>query len=168
MSKTKKEFFNATKKQLSNYKQLSINIIKLKNEIQMLKDNSVGDLMKGISYDSVKTGKTNKTSNMIEDAIVNVSDLITEKEIELYEAEIIKSTIDLAIRNLKPIHKQIITYKYIEGLEWSLIVDKVYLEERQLRERANQAINSISIALFGKKALIEQEPLFELLDYKLS
>ncbi|MDV9641007.1 hypothetical protein RHF59_20200, partial [Clostridioides difficile] len=117
---------------------------------------------------SVKTGKTNKTSNMIEDAIVNVSDLITEKEIELYEAEIIKSTIDLAIRNLKPIHKQIITYKYIEGLEWSLIVDKVYLEERQLRERANQAINSISIALFGKKALIEQEPLFELLDYKLS
>jgi len=36
--------------------------------------------MKGISYDSVKTGKTNKTSNMIEDAIVNVSDLITEKK----------------------------------------------------------------------------------------
>ncbi|EIS9702566.1 hypothetical protein [Clostridioides difficile] len=168
MSKTKKEFFNATKKQLSNYKQLSTNIIKLKNEIQMLKNNSVGDLMKGISYDSVKTGKTNKTSNMIEDAIVNVSDLITEKEIELYEAEIIKSTIELAIRNLKPIHKQIITYKYIEGLEWCLIVDKVYLEERQLREKANQAINSISIALFGKKALIEQEPLFELLDYKLS
>lgn len=168
MSKTKKEFFNATKKQLSNYKQLSTNIIKLKNEIQMLKDNSVGDLMKGISYDSVKTGKTNKTSNMIEDAIVNVSDLITEKEIELYEAEIIKSTIDLAIRNLKPIHKQIIEFRYIEGLEWALVVDKVYLEERQLRERANQAISSISIALFGKKALIEQEPLFELLDYKLS
>ncbi|EQK08137.1 hypothetical protein QUI_1049 [Clostridioides difficile P59] len=38
---------------------------------------------------------------MIEDAIVNVSDLITEKEIELYEAEIIKSTIDLAIRKFK-------------------------------------------------------------------
>lgn len=168
MSKTKKEFFNATKKQLSNYKQLSTNIIKLKKEVQMLRDNSVGDLMKGISYDSVKTGKTNKTSNMIEDAIVNVSDLIIEKEIELYEAEIIKSTIDLAIRNLKPIHKQIIEYRYIEGLEWALVVDKVYLEERQLRERANQAISSISIALFGKKALIEQEPLFELLDYKLN
>lgn len=168
MSKTKKEFFNATKKQLSNYKQLSANIIKLKNEIQMLKDNSVGDLMKGISYDSVKTGKTNKTSNMIEDAIVNVSDLITEKEIELYETEIIKSTIDLAIRNLKPIHRQIIELKYIDGLMWQEMVDIVHLEERQLSVRASQAISSISIALFGKKALIEQEPLFELLDYKLN
>ncbi|HGM3197804.1 TPA: hypothetical protein ACKOIF_003227, partial [Clostridioides difficile] len=114
------------------------------------------------------TGKTNKTSNVIEDAVVNISDLITEKEIELYEAEIIKSTIDLAIRNLKPIHRQIIELKYIDGLMWQEMVDIVHLEERQLSVRASQAISSISIALFGKKALIEQEPLFELLDYKLN
>lgn len=168
MSKTKKEFFNATKKQLSNYKQLGTNIIKLKNEIQMLKDNSVGDLMKGISYDGIKTGKTNKTGNMIEDAIVNVSEIIIEKEIELYEAEIIKSTIDMAIRNLKPIHRQVIELRYIEGLMWLEMVDIVHLEERQLNIRASQAISSISIALFGKKAMIEQEPLFEMLDYKLN
>ncbi|WP_176062044.1 hypothetical protein [Clostridioides difficile] len=48
------------------------------------------------------------------------------------------------------------------------MVDIVHLEERQLSVRASQAISSISIALFGKKALIEQEPLFELLDYKLN
>ncbi|NMU16474.1 hypothetical protein HGQ82_08895, partial [Clostridioides difficile] len=112
----------------------------------------------------IPISKTNSINNQVEYELINLEEKIIEKQIELYEMEVLKYTIDSAINNLKPIHKQIIGYRYIEGLEWNLVVDKVYLEERQLRERANQAISSISIALFGKKALIEQEPLFKMLD----
>ncbi|HBH0632030.1 TPA: hypothetical protein KR400_000949 [Clostridioides difficile] len=163
-SKVKKEFFMATKKHLENYKQLHINIESLKLQIKNLKEFHLGDFMQGLSYDSIPISKTNSISNQVENELINLEEKIIEKQIELYEMEALKYTIDVSISNLEPIHKQIIRYRYIEGLEWSLIVDKVYLEERQLRERANQAISSISIALFGKKALIEQEPLFKMLD----
>ncbi|MCC0649236.1 hypothetical protein [Clostridioides sp. ZZV15-6598] len=163
-SKIKKEFFIATKKYLDNYKQLHTNIESLKIQIKYLREYHLGDFMQGLSYDRIPISKTNSIRNQVEIKLIDLEEKIIEKQIELYEMEALERTIDSAINNLKPIHKQIIKYRYIEGLEWNLVVDKVYLEERQLRERANQAISSISIALFGKKALIEQEPLFNMLD----
>ncbi|HFL3543745.1 TPA: hypothetical protein ACG3P2_003446 [Clostridioides difficile] len=38
------------------------------------------------------------------------------------------------------------------------------MEERQLRRRRDIAVASISIAIFGRKALTEQEPIFNLLE----
>ncbi|HDF5633575.1 TPA: hypothetical protein SOL41_003096 [Clostridioides difficile] len=164
MSKTKKEFFNATKKFLEEYNQIDANINKLKGDICNLDKCSVGDLTKAISYDSIPTSKTYNINNKIEDKLVSIEDKKTEKEIELYTMMAIKKTLDIAINNLRYVEREIIKFRYINKFEWFQISDKLFMEERQLRRRRDIAIASISIAMFGRKALTEQEPIFNLLE----
>ncbi|MCC0658355.1 hypothetical protein IC175_17510 [Clostridioides sp. ES-S-0123-01] len=164
MSKTKKEFFNATKKFLEEYNQMDANINKLKGDIYNLDKCSVGDLTKAISYDSILTSKTYNINNKIEDKLVSIEDKKTEKEIELYTMMAIKKTLDIAINNLRYVEREIIKFRYINKFEWFQITDKLFMEERQLRRRRDIAIASISIAMFGRQALTEQEPIFNLLE----
>ncbi|HBF0499159.1 TPA: hypothetical protein KNN56_002076 [Clostridioides difficile] len=164
MSKTKKEFFNATKKFLEEYNQMDANINKLKGDIYNLDKCSVGDLTKAISYDSIPISKTYNINNKIEDRLVSIEDKKTEKEIELYTMITIKKTLDIAINNLRYVEREIIKFRYINKFEWFQISDKLFMEERQLRRRRDIAIASISIAMFGRQALTEQEPIFNLLE----
>ncbi|HFL3543746.1 TPA: hypothetical protein ACG3P2_003447 [Clostridioides difficile] len=117
MSKTKKEFFNATKKFLEEYNQMDANINKLKGDICNLDKCSVGDLTKAISYDSIPTSKTYNINNKIEDKLVSIEDKKTEKEIELYTMMAIKKTLDIAINNLRYVEREIIKFRYINKFE---------------------------------------------------
>ncbi|WP_131043217.1 hypothetical protein [Clostridioides difficile] len=164
MSKTKKEFFNATKKYLEEYNQMDANINKLTWDIYNLNKCSVGDLTKAINYNSIPTSKTYNINNKVEDKLVSIEDEKIEKEIELYEMIALKKTLDTSINNLRYIEIEIIKFRYINKFEWFQISDKLFMEERQLRRRRDIAVASISIAIFGRKALTEQEPIFNLLE----
>jgi hypothetical protein len=75
-----------------------------------------------------------------------------EKEIEEDSSLIIK--IDRAINNLKPIHKDIVEYKYIADLSWDEIIDKTRnttYSERSLKYKRSEAVKSIAITLFDWK-----------------
>ena len=63
----------------------------------------------------------------------------------------IKKEIDRAINNLSQIHKDVISFRYIKRLSWLEISEKMNYEERQLRNKKNEAIKTIAIELFGAK-----------------
>jgi len=66
---------------------------------------------------------------------------------------------------LSPIHKEIINYKYIDGLSWDELIDKTSYSERSLKYKRSEAVKSIAITLFGRKVFKEDEPsLFDLMD----
>lgn len=66
---------------------------------------------------------------------------------------------------MSPIHKEIINYKYIDGLSWDEIIDKTSYSERSLKYKRSEAVKSIAITLFGREVFKEGEPnLFDMID----
>ena len=79
--------------------------------------------------------------------------------------EIIIKKIDIAINNLSPLHREIIEYKYIKKLSWNEIIDKTCYSERSLRNKKNEAVRCIAIALFGVNVFKEEKyDLFNLIE----
>ena len=88
-----------------------------------------------------------------------------ELKIELYRNKKLKREIDRVISNLSTTHKELINLRYIECLDWMQIVERMNYEERQLRNKKNEAVKSIARKLFGAKVFREDEPtLFDMLD----
>jgi DNA-directed RNA polymerase specialized sigma24 family protein len=67
---------------------------------------------------------TNKISKELKEEDIWTLSKIEELENEIGEESSLITKIDRAINNLSPIHKEIIKYKYIDGLSWDEIIDK--------------------------------------------
>ena len=104
-----------------------------------------------INYDSIQVSQTFNISRVTERKVLDKIEEEVELKIELYRNKKLKKEIDQVINNLSPLHKDIIKYRYIERLQWVEIVDKMNYEERQLRNKKNQAVRSIATKLFGVK-----------------
>ncbi|MDM8129229.1 hypothetical protein QUV80_12170 [Paraclostridium benzoelyticum] len=163
-NKLEKHCFKFTEKLLYDYKQIENYIDTLEHLKSTIK---AGDyqVVRAITYDSDKISPTFKVNNFEADGVIKVVKVVQEIELEIYSQQALKKQLDRAINNLSPIHRDIIHYRYVECLQWLEIVDKIAYDEKTLRTKKNQAIRSISIALFGSKVFKEEdENLFNLLD----
>lgn len=158
-----KNCFRFTEKLLYDYEQLESHI----DTLEYLRDTiKAGDYqaMRAITYDSDKISPTFKINNCEADGVIKVVKVIQEIELEIYSQKALKKQLDRAINNLSPVHRDIIHYRYGEGLPWLEIVDKIPYDEKTLRTKKNQAVRSISIALFGTKVFKEEDKtLFDML-----
>ena len=118
-----------------------------------------------INYDSIKISPTFNINRVMENKAVDRVDDAIELQIELYRNKKLIKDIDQCINNLSPTHREIIKYRYMEGLQWLDIASKMNYEERQLRTKKNEAVKSIARKLFGIKVFEEEEPtLFDMID----
>lgn len=158
-----KSCFEFTKDLLRNYKQMECYI----NTLEHLRDTIKAEdyqALRAITYDSDKISPTFKINNVEADGVIKVVKVVQEIELEIYSQKALKKQLDKAINNLSPTHKDIIKYRYGEGLQWNQVIDKVPYDERTLRTKMKQAIKSISVALFGNKVFKEEKPtLFDML-----
>lgn len=160
-----KSCFRFTEKLLYSYNDISEFIENTEKKIidMDLEENitTVG----AINYDSIKISPTFNINRVMENKAVDRVDDAIELQIELYRNKKVIKDIDQCINNLSPTHREIIKYRYIEGLSWLEIVGIMNYEERQLRTKKNEAVKSIARKLFGIKVFEEEEPtLFDMID----
>lgn len=164
-NKLKNDCFRFAEKLLYNYKDITEFIENTKDKLKDLSLEENITTVGSINYDGIHTSPTFNISRVIENKVIDRLGDEVELKIELYRNKKLKKVIDQSINNLSPIHKDVIKYRYIEGLQWTEIVDKMNYEERQLRNKKNEAVKSIAIKLFGVKVFVEEEPtLFDMID----
>lgn len=159
-----KDCFRFTEKLLYGYLDIEEFIQDTEEKIKAMDHEEFVTTVGAINYDSIQVSPTFNIGRITERKALDRVEEETELRIELYRNKKLKKEIDKVINNLSPIHRDIIHFKYFEGLEWSEIVEKMNYEERQLRNKKNEAIKSIARKLFGVKAFREEEPtLFDML-----
>jgi len=157
-----KECIQFTEDILRRYRELRLHLEKLKRIKESLKCEYTE---KAITYDKVKVSPTNKISKEVEDEVIRTIEKINAIQRELNSVNSLKRKIDIAISNLRPIHKDIIELKLIKGLDWQDIVDKTNYSERSLIYKKNEAVRSIAVALFGTNVFNQEDPtLFDMID----
>lgn len=163
--KLQKDCFRFTEKLLYGYKDIEEFIENTEEKLKELKLEENTTTVGAINYDSIQVSPTFNISRTTERKALDKVEEEIELKIELYRNKKLKKEIDKAINNLSYIHKEIIQYRYLEGLEWLDIVEKMNYEERQLRNKKNESVKSIARNLFGIKVFQEEDPtLFDLID----
>lgn len=160
-----KSCFKFTEKLLYGYKDIEEFIENTEEKLKEMKLEENTATVGAINYDSIQVSPTFSINRMTERKALEKVEEETELKIELYRNKKLKKDIDQVINNLSPIHKDIIKYRYIEGLQWLEIIDIINYEERHLRNKKNEAIMSIARKLFGIKVFQEQDPtLFDMIN----
>ncbi|CEJ74241.1 probable sigma factor [[Clostridium] sordellii] len=156
--------FRFTEKILYGYKDIEEFIKNTEKKLKDIKLDENTTTVGTINYNSIQVSHTFNISRVTERKALDKVEEETELKIELYRNKKLKKEIDQAINNLSPIYRDIIKYRYIDGLTWMEIIDIMSYEERQLRNKKKQAIRSIAIKLFGIKLFEEEEDtLFDLI-----
>ena len=159
-----KDCFRFTEKLLYSYLDIEEFIQETEEKIKTMNQEEFITTVGAINYDSIQVSQTFNISRVTERKVLDKIEEEVELKIELYRNKKLKKEIDQVINNLSPLHKDIIKYRYIERLQWVEIVDKMNYEERQLRNKKNQAVRSIATKLFGVKVFKYEEPtLFDML-----
>ena len=160
-----KSVFKFTEKILYGYKDIEEFINNTEEKLNLMDQEELITTVGSINYDSIQVSPTFNIGRVTElKALGRVEEEI-ELKIELYRNKKLKKEIDKAISNLSSIHKDLINFRYIQCLDWMQIVDKMHYEERQLRNKKNEAVKSIARKLFGIKVFKEEEPtLFDMLE----
>ncbi|MBN8046924.1 hypothetical protein J0A94_03720 [Paraclostridium bifermentans] len=150
--------FRFSEKILYGYKDIEEFIEITEEKLKELKLEENTTTVGAINYDGIQVSPTFGIMRVTEKKALDKVEKETELKIELYRNKKLKKEIDQVINNLSQIHKDIIKYRYFEELQWLEITEKMNYEERQLRNKKNEAIKSIARKLFGVKAFKEEEP----------
>lgn len=157
--------FKFTEKLLYGYKDIEEFIENTEEKLKEMKLEENTTTVGSINYDSIQVSPTFNISRTTERKALDKVEEEIELKIELYRNKKIKKEIDKVINNLSTIHRDVVKYRYIEDLQWLEIVELMNYEERQLRNKKNEAVKSISRKLFGVKVFAEEEPtLFDMID----
>lgn len=143
-------YYKKTEYLLYNYKMLEISIENMQQDIEYLRNN---DGMSGLSYDGISTSPTNKTSNPTENVALSNSEKIHYLERCIKRDEMTLQKINRAMEGLTEIENTVISQKYIEGKQWWQVAFKVSYSERHCRNLRKNAIEKISIGVFGKSSV---------------
>lgn len=140
--------YTKVEKLLSNYKMYKISIENLEIEIEYLKEE---DGSKGIGYDNINTSPTNKTSDIVADTVLSVSEKIhyLEKRIEGNKRKI--ESIDKAMEGLEDIENQVLVEKYINSKQWWQVASTVRFSESWCKQIRKRAIDKLIIGIYGGK-----------------
>ena len=160
-----KNVFKFTEKILYGYKDIDEFINNAEEKLKLMEQEELITTVGSISYDSIQVSPTFNIGRVTELKALDRVEEEIELKIELYRNKKLKKEIDKAISNLSSIHKDLINFRYIQCLDWMQIVDKMHYEERQLRNKKNEAVKSIARKLFVIKVFKEEEPtLFDMLE----
>ena len=149
--KLEKDLFKFTEEILKGYKHIEAFIKKTEEQLELKDKEELITTLQAINYDSIKISPTFSINRSTETKALDRVEEEVELKVDLYMNKKIKKEIDRAINNLSQIHKDVIGFRYIKRLSWLEISEKMNYEERQLRNKKNEAIKTIAIELFGAK-----------------
>ena len=142
-------YYKATEKYLYNYRALKANIENIKTQIGELDYNSV----KSASLGHISNG--NRRKSTVESTVINLDERRSELNERKRKLRARIERIDRAIEALNGTEKYIIENWYFKGKQWWQIAHEVKYSERHCRRLKTNAVNKISVGLFGLPAMGE-------------
>lgn len=142
-------YYRATEKYLYNYRALKANIENIKTQIGELDYNPI----QSTSYDHISNG--NRRKSTVENTVINLDERRSELNERKRKLRARIERIDRAIEALNGTEKHIIENWYFKGKQWWQIAHEVKYSERHCRRLKTNAVNKISVGLFGLPAMGE-------------
>lgn len=135
-------------KMLEDYHMTKIYIENAKKNIEFI-DEDTG--VKGISYDGVSGGETNKVTDIVSDTVLSNEEKkhYYKHQIKCNQREI--ESIDRAMEGITPLQRQIVTERYMEGKQWYVVAYNANCSESTAKRERRKAINRLILGVYGKK-----------------
>jgi len=127
---------------LREYEAYRAGIENLKNVITDVAEEGIG-----ISYDKDPSGSTNKFNSIVENAVLKIDRLKIEQKIKSMTN--ILNTLDRALDSLTEAKREIIINRCMKGQYYYQFCHKLYISERSARRLKKEALQELSIAIFG-------------------
>ena len=158
-----KDYLQETKKCLEGYKankdMLESNIKLLKKLKENHKNRVEGETgVTGIRYDVVLV-KNNKVTSKVEEIAIKNAQLELDLEEKIEALSYYVNRIDMGLEEIKPVWKEVLILKFIEGYTWEYTERKVGLSESTCKRYAKEGIKALADKLAGQKSYIDL-PLF--------
>lgn len=138
---TKEQQIKEIEKWLTHYKVIKAGIENLKEEYKLIEDCG-----RGIDTSQEATSKTYKFNSEVENIAIKLC--LMEKRIKHMENKINK--INKALEALSDLEREIIEEKYIENKYYYQFTYKLYKSERQCKRIRKEALEKMSIAIWGE------------------
>lgn len=143
------DYYRATEKYLYNYKSLKANIENMKAQIKEMDYNS----LQGAGFEYIED--TGYKKSTVENTVIRIDKKRNDLKNRIKELECKLERIDRSIEVLNEIEREIVKGWYFEGRQWWQIAHKVKYSERHCRRIKANAVNKISVGLFGLKVVEE-------------
>lgn len=153
-----KNCIELTEDMLKEYKHISNFIDRTEEKLKDMGLEENITTVGAVTYDSIQVSPTYNIGRMTERKALDRVEEEMELKIALYENKKLKKEIERLVSNLKPIHRDVIQYRYLDCLEWIEIVEEMNYSKRQLINKKKEAIKSIAVELYGVKVFKEEEP----------
>lgn len=158
-----RDYLKETKQCLEEYranKEILDSNIKLLNKLKENRKNRVeGETgVTGIRYDVIPA-KNNKVTSKVEEIAIKNAQLELDLEEKIESLSYYINRIDMALDEIKPIWKEVLTVKYIEENTWEYTEIKVGLSESTCKRYAKSGIKALADKLAGQNSYIDL-PLF--------
>lgn len=112
----------------------------------------------GIRYDVV-LAKNNKVTSKVEEIAIKNAQLELDLEEKIEALSYYVNRIDMGLEEIKPVWKEVLVLKFIEGYTWEYTERKVGLSESTCKRYAKDGIKALADKLAGQKSYIDL-PLF--------
>jgi len=142
-------YYKATEKYLYNYKSLKANIENMKVQIKEIDYNP----LQGAGFEYMED--TGYKKSTVENTVIRIDKKRNDLKNRIKELECKLERIDRSIEALNDVERYIVVEWYFEGRQWWQIAHKVKYSERHCRRIKNNAVNKISVGLFGLEAMEE-------------
>lgn len=140
-------YYKATEKYLYNYNFLKVYKDNMKKEIDNMDYNPIK------SMDLEYKGSSGYKGSTVESKVISIDEKKRELKKDIENLETKLTRIDKAIEILNDKERHIITKRYFESKQWWEIGTELKYNERHCRRIRNEAIDKISVALFGEDAM---------------
>ena len=158
-----KDYLQETKKCLEEYKankdMLEANIKLLKKLKENRKNRVEGETgVTSIRYDVVPA-KNNKVASKVEEIAIKNAQLELDLEEKIEALSYYVNRIDMGLEEIKPVWKEVLVLKFIEGYTWEYTERKVGLSESTCKRYAKNGLKALADRLLGEESYIDL-PLF--------
>ncbi|MGL4571645.1 MAG: DUF1492 domain-containing protein [Clostridium sp.] len=126
---------------LKNYRKNKFRINDIDIEIEEVQNSFEG--VRGLNISNEKTGPTNRFNSDVENEIINKEkrmDQLKQNKIKLQSE--IKRTENL-LNYLEDRNKKVIEFRYIQGLKWNVISERLEISEPTCRKVKDDAIEEL-------------------------
>ena len=108
-----------------------------------------------VSYDQPGSGRTNKVASPVETELVILEQQRERLQAELLRRQAWKQKIDLALANMSVEKRMLLQLRYIEGMSWKQVVQRIEYSEDYIRKELNRvAVETLACYLFPELSRI--------------
>lgn len=140
---------------LRDYHNNEVCIQMLQGDLQALQQLHNYNSNMAVSYDQPGGGRTNKVLSPVETELIRLEQQREQLQAELMQRQAWKQKIDLALANMPMEKRMLLQLRYIEGMSWKRVVQRIEYSEEYIRKELNRAaLETLACYLFPELSRI--------------